>query len=425
LELRQSFILKGDDDESGQCFDMEVGEDEPPFDNIIWDDDNDEDLSMLMAVQRVNSQDIVYDNRAQKVKILGKYIMGDVLGEGSYAKVKEAIDKENLCRRAVKIMKRKKLRKIPRGEENVEREIKLISQLNHHNVMKLVEVFYNDEKGKIYMVLEYCCAVLKDMLEQSPFKKFPIWQAHYYFFQLTEGLEYLQSNRIVHKDIKPGNLLLNNAGILKIADFGVAEKLDLFAPDDTITMSQGTPVFQPPEIAIGEDQFSGFKVDIWSSGVTLYNFVTGEYPFEGDTIFRLFENIAKGEFNVPRPEIDSVLESLIHGMLCKSISKRFTLKEVRQHDWCKKRFPCNSPPVTVTPREGDNGSLSMSVLPYLYTLHYEQDSELDEQEYVTEHDLNNRKLGAEGEDFVGSPEHQREKTTRCIKVRKISGCTLF
>ncbi len=405
---------------------MDAAEDDPPFDNIIWDDENDEDLSMLMAVQRVNSQDIVYDNRAQKVKILGKYIMGDVLGEGSYAKVKEAIDRENLCRRAVKIMKRKKLRKIPRGEENVEREIKLISQLNHQNVMKLVEVFYNDEKGKIYMVLEYCCAVLKDMLEQSPFKKFPAWQAHYYFCQLTEGLEYLQSNRIVHKDIKPGNLLLNNAGILKIADFGVAEKLDLFAPDDTITMSQGTPVFQPPEIAIGVEQFSGFKVDIWSSGVTLYNFVTGEYPFDGDTIFRLFENIAKGEFKIPRPEVDSVLESLINGMLCKSISERFTLKQVRQHDWCRKRFPCNSPPVTVTPREGDDGSLSMSVLPYLYSLHYEQDSELDEEEeFLTDHDVNNGKVGAGEEAFVGSPEHQREKTTRCIKVRKISGCTLF
>ncbi len=395
-----------------------------PFSDIFWDDENEEDLSVLMAVQRVNSQDIVYDNRPRKVKVLGKYIMGDILGEGSYAKVKEAIDKDNLCRRAVKIMKRKKLRKIPRGEENVEREIKLVSRLSHQNVMKLVDVFYNGEKGKIYMVLEYCCAVLKDMLEQSPFKKFPAWQANHYFCQLTQGLEYLQSNRIVHKDIKPGNLLLDNSGILKIADFGVAEELDMFAPDDTITCSQGTPVFQPPEIAIGNDQFSGFKVDIWSSGVTLYNFVTGEYPFEGDTIFRLFENIAKGEFKVPKPEIDSVLESLIRGMLCRSTSERFTLKQVRQHDWCRKRFPKNSPPVTVSPRDGDDGSLSMSVLPYLYSLHYEQDSELDEQDFVTEHDLNILKGRSGEQHFVGSPEDQKEKTTKCIKVRKMGGCTL-
>ena len=53
--------------------------------------------------------------------------------------------------------------------------------------MQLIEVFYNEEKGKIYMVLEYCCAVLKDMLDKSPMKKFPVWQAHFYFNQLTTG----------------------------------------------------------------------------------------------------------------------------------------------------------------------------------------------------------------------------------------------
>lgn len=98
---------------------------------------------------------------------------------------------------------------------------------------------------------------------------------------------------IIHKDIKPGNLLLTNDGTLKISDLGVAEvklsqhynsieyvsqvfsrqctfkALDPFALDDTCLTSQGSPAFQPPEIASGADSFSGFKVDIWSSGVTL------------------------------------------------------------------------------------------------------------------------------------------------------------
>ena len=103
--------------------------------------------------------------------------MGDVLGEGSYAKVKEAIDSETLVRRAVKIMKKRKLRKIPNGEANVEREIALLQELNHKNVMKLIEVLFNEEKGKIYMVLEYCCAVLKDMLDQV--KSHCSWASYY------------------------------------------------------------------------------------------------------------------------------------------------------------------------------------------------------------------------------------------------------
>ena len=64
-------------------------------------------------------------------------------------------------------MKRKKLRRIPHGEENVQKEIALLGNLSHHNVMRLIEVLYNDEKGKIYMVLEFCCAVLKGMLPRS------------------------------------------------------------------------------------------------------------------------------------------------------------------------------------------------------------------------------------------------------------------
>ena len=64
-------------------------------------------------------------------------------------------------------------------------------------------------------------------------------------------------------------------------------------------------------MAQGANQFAGFKLDIWSSGITLYNFVTGIYPFEGETIFRLFENIAKGDFEVPRNDVDPLLETLI------------------------------------------------------------------------------------------------------------------
>ena len=84
----------------------------------------------------------------------------------------------------------------------------------------------------------------KDMLDKSPVGKFPPWQAHFYFCQLIEGLEYLHSHRVIHKDIKPGNLLLDTTGVLKIADFGVAELLDRFAPNDTCRTSQGTPAFQ-------------------------------------------------------------------------------------------------------------------------------------------------------------------------------------
>lgn len=435
---------------------------------VSWNLDNEEDnLSGLMGIHRVDSRDVVFEEKQKKAKMLGKYVMGDLLGEGSYAKVKEVIDSETLCRRAVKIMKRKKLRKIPHGEDNVEREVGLLRRLKHRNIMGLVEVFYNDDKGKIYMILEFCCAVLKDMLEESPQKKFPSWQAHFYFVQLVDGLEYLHSQQIIHKDIKPGNLLLDTAGVLKIADFGVAEVLGRFAPDDTCRTSQGTPAFQPPEIANGLEAFSGVKVDVWSAGVTLFNFSTGSYPFEGDTIFRLFEAIGKGEFSIPA-EVDPLLKSLLRGMLSKEADTRYGLLQVREHDWCRKRHPMTAPPVTVPPRHDDDDDVTISttVVPYLMDLHISavaaaaaaagsscaDDGERCENrspELVSEHELCERRrreqqrqrqtdnesedpwrmrrtdaagaAAASAEPLPRADERKNSKTSKCIKVRKLGG----
>lgn len=75
--------------------------------------------------------------------------MGDKLGEGSYGKVKECLDSDTLQRRAVKIMKRKTLRRIPNGDQNVQREIRLLRRLKHRNVISLFHVYHNDEKGKV------------------------------------------------------------------------------------------------------------------------------------------------------------------------------------------------------------------------------------------------------------------------------------
>jgi len=275
------------------------------------------------------------DNRP---KFVGRYLIGDLIGEGSYSKVKEVIDSETLERRAVKIMKKQRLKKIPNGEENVKRETKLMARLNHKNVIKLVDILYNEEKQKLYIVMEYCVTVLQELFDRAPDHKLPISQAHYYFVQLIEGLEYLHSQGIIHKDIKPSNLLINNANTIKITDLGVSELLDPYNPNDWCTTSQGSPAFQAPELAEGVETFSGYKVDIWSCGVTLFSITTGRYPFEGENIYRLFEKISEGSFVMP-DNLDPALQSLLLGMLTKDPVKRFSLNQVKLHDWFRRRHP--------------------------------------------------------------------------------------
>ncbi|KAK2492954.1 hypothetical protein MC885_018461 [Smutsia gigantea] len=316
-------------------------------------------VGMDTFIHRIDSTEVIYQPRRKRAKLIGKYLMGDLLGEGSYGKVKEVLDSETLCRRAVKILKKKKLRRIPNGEANVKKEIQLLRRLRHRNVIQLVD----------------------EMLDSVPEKRFPVSQAHGYFCQLVDGLEYLHSQGIVHKDIKPGNLLLTTSGTLKISDLGVAEALHPFAEDDTCRTSQGSPAFQPPEIANGLDTFSGFKVDIWSAGVTLYNITTGLYPFEGDNIYKLFENIGKGDYTIPGdcgPPLSDLLKACawadplvsLSGMLEYEPAKRFSIQQIRQHSWFRKKHPPTEELVPIPPSaDCKDRWRGMTVVPYLEDLH--------------------------------------------------------
>ncbi|NWW88467.1 STK11 kinase, partial [Rhynochetos jubatus] len=362
-------------------------------------------VGMDTFIHRIDSTEVIYQPRRKRAKLIGKYLMGDLLGEGSYGKVKEMLDSETLCRRAVKILKKKKLRRIPNGEANVKKEIQLLRRLRHKNVIQLVDVLYNEEKQKIYpffiqlvepqnflnsaltyMVMEYCVCGMQEMLDSVPEKRFPVFQAHGYFCQLIDGLEYLHSQGIVHKDIKPGNLLLTTNGTLKISDLGVAEALHPFAEDDTCRTSQGSPAFQPPEIANGLDTFSGFKVDIWSAGVTLYNITTGLYPFEGDNIYKLFENIGKGDYTIPE-DCGPPLSDLLRGMLEYDPAKRFSIQQIRQHNWFRKKHAQAEALVPIPPSpETKDRWRSMTAVPYLEDLHgYNEDD--DDDLYDIEDDI--------------------------------------
>ncbi|RZC42949.1 Pkinase and/or Kinase-like domain containing protein [Asbolus verrucosus] len=432
----QEFIDENQEIElTNRVFEIDSNEELQPLDGEqIWCnnmiDDLEDGVNINNFFHRVSSDQVIYQAK-KRLKMIGKYVMGDLLGEGSYGKVKEMLDSDTLCRRAVKILKQRKLRRIPNGVQNVEREIKLLKSLKHKNVINLVDVLYNEEKQKMYLIMEFCVGSLQGMLESTPTKKFPLFQAHGYFTQLVDGLEYLHSKRVIHKDIKPGNLLLTLEGDLKISDLGVAE-------------GQGSPAFQPPEIANGLDSFPGFKVDVWSSGVTLYNFVTGQYPFEGDSIYKLFENIGKGDFTIP-DYIEDPLRNLLLGMLQKDPDDRFSLQQIRQHIWFTRRPPKNAAPVPIPPLRGDEWH-RMTVLPYLFDHYYDAADAANEAQYFTERELNGIQIKQffnenlvtltvseemmknEVEQNNGSAQTNQSSKRRwkkpisCITVRRLPGC---
>lgn len=278
------------------------------------------------------ASEIVYEDQPKRPKFIGKYMLGDVIGDGAYSTVKECLDTESLGRRAVKIMEKKRLRKIPNGERNVQLEIQVLKKLDHENLIKLYDVVYKPDKEKLYIFMDFCVIGLQKLLDSVPNKKLPMHQAHDYFCQLITGLEYLHSRGVIHKDIKPGNLLISDAGLIKITDFGVSQEIDRFNRANTIVCScAGTPSFQPPEIAAGKNKCYGPAIDIWSSGVTLYNITSGLYPFISESIFTLFDSIAACKYEIP-PGTDPVLENLLLGLLQKDPKQRLSIAQIKQHE---------------------------------------------------------------------------------------------
>jgi len=137
-------------------------------------------------------------------------------------------------------------------------------------------------------------------------------------------------------------------GGLKLSDFGVAEYISSFDDQGYVSKVQGSPAFQPPEIASGTERFAGVKGDIWAAGISLYYIVTGKYPFEGSTVYTLLENIAKAEYVIPS-WVEQSLADLIRGMLEPDKNKRFTLRQITQHSWMQNAPESDDEDVEITP----------------------------------------------------------------------------
>jgi len=262
------------------------------------------------------------------------YILGDVLGEGSCGKVYEATDEntKELC--AMKVIRKRNLLKIPGGLENVQREVEILKQLNHKHCIRLIEHFSDDEKQRIYIVCEHVGGgSIQNLCERAPNKRLPLHQARKLFEQLLDALEYLHSLNIIHRDIKLDNVLLTESGDLKLSDFGAAMQLGK-QYDGAAKKCCGSPAFQPPELLSNKSPcgFYGPKLDIWAAGVVLYMMCIGVFPFEGTSICALFKNISDGLLKIPA-WVDPSLSDLIHSILNKDYTQRFSIQQIREHPW--------------------------------------------------------------------------------------------
>jgi len=292
------------------------------------DDDDHEDFGDLR---------VYHDEKLPKAKFVSHYIIGSTLGEGAHAVVKEGMDSRSLRIVAIKIVDKDRIKKIPNGLDNIQREISIMKALKKHsNIIQLVDVIDDfGGKKKLYIVLELAngCNV-QDLIEKAPNKKVPTSQAAYLFKQLLNGLQYIHGKNVVHRDIKPANMMLTTDLELKVSDFGVAEFLNAFDQQDFVSRTTGSPAFQAPEIANGDPVYSGMKIDVWAAGVTLYYMLVGSVPFDSGNLMDLFQLIGKAEYSVP-DFVDPQAADLIRHMMDKDVEQRFSIRDCINHPWIK------------------------------------------------------------------------------------------
>jgi 5'-AMP-activated protein kinase catalytic alpha subunit len=266
------------------------------------------------------------------VKKVGKYEIGKTLGEGTFGKVKYAVNTETGERVAIKVLDKEKIQKQNMGAQ-IKKEISIMKMVKHDYVVQLKEVLAS--RTKIFIVLELITGgELFDKIVAEG--RFIEEQARFYFRQLIEGVAYCHAQGVCHRDLKPENLLLDENNNLKISDFGLSALYngpgeEQQARGTLLHTTCGTPNYVAPEV-LADKGYDGRAADIWSIGVILYVLLAGFLPFDEPTMSALFRKIQKAEFSYPS-WFTAEVRALLDKVLVPKPGQRLKIEDIMSDPW--------------------------------------------------------------------------------------------
>ncbi|XP_025421863.1 serine/threonine-protein kinase MARK2-like isoform X3 [Sipha flava] len=262
-------------------------------------------------------------SRSSEEPHIGKYKLLKTIGKGNFAKVKLAKHVPTGKEVAIKIIDKTQL--LPGSLQKLFREVRIMKMLDHPNIVKLLQVIETEKT--LYLVMEYASGgevfdylVLHGRMREK--------EARAKFRQIVSAVQYCHQKRIIHRDLKAENLLLDSEMNIKIADFGFSNE---FTPGGKLYTFCGSPPYAAPELFQGK-RYDGPEVDVWSLGVILYTLVSGSLPFDGSTLRELRERVLRGKYRIPF-YMSTDCENLLKKFLVLNPLKRASLEVIMKDKW--------------------------------------------------------------------------------------------
>jgi len=264
-----------------------------------------------------------------------------LLGKGGFAKVYAVKCRSTKEIMACKAIIRASLVK-PQQIQKLKYEIKIHRELKHPNIVRYFVNFQDEER--IYILMEYCKnQTLMELVNRR--KRLSEPETQYYMLQIIGGVRYLHDTNVIHRDLKLGNILLDADMHCKIADFGLATKLQ--TPQQRKTTICGTPNYIAPEVLDGKKGGHSFEADIWSMGVIMYTLLLGIPPFQTGRVNTTYKKIKASSYEYPSNiSITSYAKGLIDNMLQRYAESRPTILDITNNEFFTYIKPPTSLPVT-------------------------------------------------------------------------------
>lgn len=284
------------------------------------DDDDYDATQIISSFQAIKSA--VPDSTPTRI---GRYELMDLLGKGSMGTVYSANDPFSQLKVAIKVANPGLIDETPEGQQMRKlffNEAHAAGSLNHPNIMKIFDAGVED--GTCYIAMEFLPDVTTLAEYTKPEKLLDIKDAVKIVYRLANALDYAHSKGIVHRDIKPNNILFTKDGVLKVADFSIALVLAGENEEEQDAGVMGTPLYMAPEQTREEPVTQ--QADIFALGIVFYQLITGRHPFVAKSMDKVVWNIC---YLDPPPPSDQrlgcppELDYIMRRMLSKETSKRY------------------------------------------------------------------------------------------------------